>query len=145
MSDPEIPAVPSPQEEAFFARTFWRITQTMLVAFVAGLAVLWARYAIAVTLGFAIGGAISIVNFFLLKKTVTAVLDRVVQSGEAKGSTGVVFRFLLRYFLIVIALYVIFKGSAVSVGGLMLGFSLPVGAIMLEALFATYKLLRHRI
>lgn len=143
MSGPEITSVPSPQEDAFFAGTFWRIARTMLIALAAGLPVLWFRYEPSLTLGFAIGGTISIVNFFLLKKTVTAVLDRVVQSGEAKGSAGVVLRFLLRYFLIGLAMYVIFRGSAVSVGGLMLGFSLPVGAIMLEALYATFKLLRH--
>jgi hypothetical protein len=143
LTTPEAPAVPNPRDEAFFAGTYRRLMRSIIVLFLLGAPALWSRYGSSVGLGFVIGGPISIFNFLLLKKAVTALLDRVTQSGEKHSSGGVVFQFLLRYFLIGLATYVIFKGSAVSVIGLMVGLSLPVGAVLIEAIYASIRLLRQ--
>jgi hypothetical protein len=60
-----------------------------------------------------------------------------------QSSSGVVTRFLLRYALIAVAAYGIFRSSADSVYGLFVGLFLPVGAILIEAVYATYGALRR--
>ena len=52
-------------------------------------------------------------------------------------------RFALRYLLIAVAAYAIFKGSATSVVGLCAGLSLPVGAVLIETIYAIVCALRR--
>ena len=54
-------------------------------------------------------------------------------------------RFCLRYLLIAFAAYVIFKSSADSLYGLFAGLSLPVVAILIEAVLEVYSALRAGI
>lgn len=96
------------------------------------------------SLGFLLGGLLGIFNFIVLKRTVVAV-GRVVAEGRATRSVKrQVFKFLFRYLLLAAVLYVIVRGSAVSVYGLFIGLFLPVGAILIEAVYELYSALRHR-
>ena len=115
----------------------------MIVLLIAGTPVLWASYGRGMALSFALGGGISLINFYWLKRTLAALVDAVAVAGKARSSAGVVLRFVLRYLLIAVAAYAIFKSSAMSMYGLCVGLSLPVGAVLIEAAYAIYGELRR--
>ncbi len=115
----------------------------MIVLLVAGAPVLWTRYGGGMALSFIIGGGISLVNFYWLKRTLAALVEAVAVAGEKRSSAGIVLRFVLRYLLIAVAAYAIFKSSAMSLLGLCAGLSLPVGAVLIEAAYAIYGALRR--
>jgi ATP synthase I chain len=130
---------------AFAANTFRRVFAIMVALLIAGIPPLWARYGRGVALSFAIGGAISLVNFYWLKGVLAAMVEAVAVQGKKRSAAGIVLRFVLRYVLIGVAAYVIFKSSAMSLYGLCAGLSLPVGAILIEAAYAVYGALRRGI
>ena len=94
--------------------------------------------------GFLLGGLIGIFNFIVLKRTVSAVGEVVVEGRATRSVKRQVFKFFFRYVLLAAVLYVIFKSSAVSVYGLFMGLFLPVGAILIEAVYELYGALRRR-
>ena len=134
----------SAEDEAYFAGALRRINRTMLVLPLLLLPWLWLSYPRALAISFVCGSAIAIVNFYWLKRIVNAFADRIASGGRASG-TGIVLRFFLRYALIGAIAYVIIKGSAYSVYGLVAGLSLPVGAILIEAGYEVYLALRRRL
>ena len=129
--------------EAFAANTFRRIFLTMMVLLVAGAPVLWAKYGGGMALSFVIGGGISLINFYWLKRTLAALVEAVAVAGRKRSSAGIILRFVLRYVLIAVAAYAIFKSSEMSMVGLCAGLSLPVGTVLIEAAYAIYGVLRR--
>lgn len=129
--------------EAFAANTFRRIILTMVFLLIACTPVLWVKFGGGMALSFAVGGAISLVNFYWLKRTLTALVDAVAVAGKTRSPAGIVLRFVLRYLLIAAASYVIFKSSEMSMYGLCAGLSLPVGAVLIEAAYTVYGALRR--
>jgi small-conductance mechanosensitive channel len=101
----------------------------------------WLRYGWRIALGFACGCAIAYLNFHWLERVVSALADRATQSAYKQSSSGIVFRFLVRYFLMAAAAYVIFSVSPASVYGLFAGLFLPVGGIACEAAYEVYMAL----
>jgi hypothetical protein len=91
-----------------------------------------------IALGFACGCAIAYLNFHWLKRVVTALADRITTSGHPQSSKGIVLRFLLRYFLMALAAYVIFTVTPASLYGLFAGLFLPVAGIACEAAYELY-------
>ncbi|HJX85183.1 MAG TPA: ATP synthase subunit I, partial [Candidatus Angelobacter sp.] len=91
------------------------------------------------------GCAVSLLNFYWLKRTLEALVNRTIASGRKPSSAGVIVRLLLRYVLIAVAAYVIFNSSAMSAYGLFVGLSLPVGAIMMEAAHQASRELWRRL
>jgi hypothetical protein len=128
---------------AFAANTFRRIFLAMVVLLLAGVPVLWTKYGGGMALSFVIGGGISLINFFWLKRTLAALVEAVAVAGKKRSSAGVLLRFVLRYVLIAVAAYAIFKSSEMSMVGLCAGLSLPVGAVLIEAAYAIYGALRR--
>jgi len=98
-----------------------------------------------VALGFVAGCAIAYVNFHWLKRVVSGLADRVTNTGKPQSGKGIVLRFLLRYALIAVACYVIFRVSTGGLFGLLAGLFLPVGAIACEAVYEVYVALRRGI
>jgi len=94
--------------------------------------------------GFLVGGLIAVFNFSVLKRTVSAVGVVVAEGKATRSVKRQVFKFFFRYVLLAAVVYVIFKSSAVSVYGLFIGLFLPVGAILIEAVYELYGALRHR-
>jgi hypothetical protein len=131
--------------EDFYSGAYARIGRFMLVLAAVAVPALWLRYGWGFGAAFAAGCAIGGINFYWLKRTVSALADRVTQSGEMQTSRGVVLRFLLRYVLIALSLYAIFRSSAFSVYGLLTGLFLPVGAIACEAAYEAYVAVRRGI
>jgi ATP synthase I subunit len=136
-------AVAEHDATAFAATTFRRIIGYMLALLIAGAPLLWARYGRGMAFSFTIGGVISLINFYWLKRVLAAMVDAVALSGKKRSAGGIVLRFVLRYVLIGVAAYVIFKSSAMSLYGLCAGLSLPVGAVLIEAAYAMYGALRR--
>jgi len=136
------PTIP-PQAESLYSGAYARIVRFMLgLGIVATIAVLL-RFGMAMGTGFLVGCAVAFINFHWLKRVVSALADRATATSERQSSKGVVLRFLLRYFLIASAAYVILKTSRASLYGLLAGLFLPVGAILIEAVYELYAALRR--
>jgi ATP synthase I subunit len=129
----------SPAEsEAFYSGALERIRWYMIVvAAVATIAALL-RFGALPALGVALGSAIAYLNFHWLKRVVTAMAERITSTGKTQSGKGIVFRFLLRYFLMGLAAYVILSVSPASLYGLFVGLFLPVAAIACEAGYEVY-------
>ena len=134
-----------PRAEDFYSGAYARIVRFMVALGIAAALALLIRFGAAVATGFVVACAIATVNFHWLKRVVSALADRATATGERQSSSGVVLRFLLRYFLIALAAYAIFKISRESLYGLLAGLFLPVGAIMIEAVYELYAALRRGI
>jgi len=127
--------------ESFYARAVARIPRFMLLLAVILSTAAWLRFGWKIALGFACGCAIAYLNFHWLERVVSALADRATQSGYPQSSGGVVFRFLMRYFLMALAAYAIFSVSPASLYGLFAGLFLPVAGIACEAIYELYAAL----
>jgi hypothetical protein len=121
-------------EQAFYAGVYRRLLWIMACEAVAGVAVIWIRYERVSALTFLAGSIIAVLNFHWLKRTIEALVP-----GKRRSAWVMVFRFLLRYVLIALAAYVIFKGTTNGLYGFFAGLSVPVGAILVEAVYETGK------
>jgi len=137
------PAQPQSVDETFSAATYQRIVLILVVLLPCMVILLWEFFNHRFALGFLAGGAIAIVNFLSLKRLVIAFADRVIASGGAQRSSGLVLRFVLRYAFLAAAAYAIFKSSAMSAYGLLAGLGIPAVAIMIEAGYELYGSLRR--
>jgi hypothetical protein len=144
----------NPEDEAneFYSGAQSRIVRMMISIACLFTVVIWIRAGYRLGLGFAVGCAIAGLNFYWLTRAVNAFADRVtgvvdsgaVDSGQASAkSGGLAGRFVLRFSLVAVVAYVIFKSSLVSLSGLMAGLFLPVAAIFLEAMYETFVALRR--
>lgn len=128
------------REEAFYAAVYRRLIGIMMVLVVAGTAVAAIAFRPSMALSFLAGGAIAMLNFHWLKRTIEAMGGRL--PSKAGAAWGVVLRFLLRYALVAAVAYVILKSTTNSLYGFFAGLAVPVGAILIEALYETYRFLR---
>lgn len=98
------------------------------------------REAVGIVAGSAVGG----LSFLWLKKIVTAIAERVTQTGHSQSGLGVAVRFVLRYTLVGLLAYVILSVSPASLKGFFAGLFLPVAAIACEAAYQAYFILIKR-
>ena len=138
------PSMNHPAED-FYSGAYARIVRFMLALGAVATIALLARFGAIVASGFVVGCGIAVINFQWLKRVVSALADRATATGERQSSTGVVLRFLLRYFLIALGAYAIFKISQSGLYGLLAGLFLPVGAILMEAFYELYAALRRGV
>lgn len=131
-------------EGNFYDRAYPRIVRAMFVVAVLATAVLLAVGDWRTAAGFLVGCAVALLNFHWLKRVVSVLADKSTASGRPQSSSGVVVRFLLRYLLMALAAYVIFRVSLASLYGLLAGLFLPVAGIMAEAGYELYATLRRR-
>jgi hypothetical protein len=124
--------------ESFYSGALIRIPRFMVAVAVLLSAVGWLRFGWRIALGFACGCAIAYLNFHWLERVVSALADRATQTAYRQSSGGIVFRFLVRYFLMAAAAYAIFSVSPASLYGLFAGLFLPVGGIACEAAYEVY-------
>lgn len=131
----------APANSDFHAHALERINTFMLVLGAAALITAMTMFGWRIGVGFAVGGAVSFLNFYWLKKVVAGVAAAAAQTGTAVSSRRVVQRFLLRYFLMAIAAFVILSVSRDSLYGFFAGLFLPVAAMLCEAGYETYKVI----
>ena len=127
--------------ESFYSAALTRIPHFMVVLAIALSLAGWLRFGWRMALGFACGCAIAYLNFHWLERVVSALADRATQTAYKQSSGGIVFRFLVRYFLMAAAAYAIFSVSPASLYGLFAGLFLPVGGIACEAVYELYMAL----
>ena len=144
MSDlPETTDSRAEPADAFLAGVLPRIRRIAVVLGFIGAIVVWIVYGMALALGFLIGCVISYANFVWLERVISAVADRVTQTGRGEPVRGVLLRFLLRYGFIAIACFVILICFKSSVYGLLGGLFLTVAAILCEAAYEGVVALRR--
>ena len=146
MNEPLLTSDPKIEEsERFFSGALDRIRRITIVLGIASTVVVVVMFGWRIGTAFALGCAISYINFHWLKRAVGMVADRVTRTGQAGPSTGIVVRFMLRYGFFAIACYVILKSSKSSVYGLLGGLFLTIAAILCEALYEVAVALRRVI
>jgi len=128
-------AEPDPIADKFYSGAMDRIRRFMAAIGAVATVVVWLLLGWKVATGLALGCAIAWVNFHWLKQAVSALADRVTRAGRAQSSAGIVARFLLRYALIALGAYAIFRVSRDSLYGLLGGLFLTVAAILCEAVY----------
>ena len=133
------------RSESFFAGAITRIPRFMAALALIVTAAAALRFGWRITLGFACGCGIAYLNFRWLEKVVAALADRATGAGHPPANSGVVFRFLFRYFLMATAAYVIFSVSPASLYGLFAGLFLPVAGIACEAAYELYAALARGV
>ena len=105
---------------------------------------MWIWYGRMMALVFFLGSAIALINFYWLRRSIEAMGSRLESTGRSPSRAGIILRFLLRYLLIAAAAYAILKSTASSLNGLFFGLSLPVGAILIEAVYQLFEAFRTR-
>ena len=143
MSNPSNPDE-SPLLDSFYARAIPRMLRTMLVVGVLLLGPIYWFYGWVGAVGVAAGSAVSYVNFRTLIRGVEALGDRIVNRHSKERGWTIVLRFLVRYGLVGIVAYAIFKGSALAFRGFLWGLCLPVAAMMAEAGAEAYMAFRSK-
>lgn len=142
LDPPQSPAFISAAEQ-FYSGAIRRILRILAVLAVALLAPIWLAFGMASSLGFAAGAAASWLNFHSLARGVEGLADRIVNAQSRERGAVVVARFLLRYLLVGIVAYAIFKGSYYAFRGFLAGLCLPVAAILSEAVYEAYAAFRR--
>src|SRR5579871_3321188 len=97
------PTATDARSESFFSGATTRIPRFMAVLAVLFTAAAALRFGWRITLGFTCGCGIAYLNFRWLEKVVAALVDRAAGTGNPQASSSVVFRFLMRYFLMAAA------------------------------------------
>lgn len=126
----------------FHSRTLDRIRRTIIVLGIAGLIPAWIVWGWPTGIGFGLGAAVAYLNFWLLEKGVAGVIQLTIQTGTPVSGRRIVQRFLLRYFLMAVVAFVILAVIRDSLYGLFAGLLLPVAAILCEAVYEAYKVIR---
>ncbi len=139
--DAELP--PNPVAEQFYGGAVRRIVSILLVLAAIAPWPVWWFYGIVPAAGFFLGALISWVNFKSLARSVEGLANRIVEAHSRERGGTVVLRFLLRYVLVGIVAYAIFRGSLQAFRGFLFGLCLPVGAMLCEAAWEAYAALRR--
>ncbi len=129
--------------EQFYSGALDRIRRFMVAFAVVLTVACWVRFGWHLAIGFLVGCAIAYLNFFWLKRIVSALADKVTNTGEKQSGGGVFLRFLLRYFLMGLGAYVIFTVFPTSLYGRRAGLFLPVAGSVCEGAYEVYVALRR--
>jgi hypothetical protein len=122
-------------------RRAWRIGLALALV---GTGLAFARWDRAVGLAFVVGAAVGALNTYWLARSTAAFARKAVQSADPgresqrPGWGGVLFQYVLRYALIALAAYGIFKSSVFSILGFFAGLFLPVASLMIEAFYEAW-------
>lgn len=130
------------REEAHAVGALKRIMGVMIASTVLLPILAYFRFGRSAATSLLLGCLVALFNFVALRKIVTGIAESFVPARKARRL--VVLRFLLRYALVGVAFYAIFKGSAVNLYGLIVGLSLPVLAVFVEAGFELAHAFRSR-
>jgi hypothetical protein len=135
--------VETPGEIAAFERIIPRVLRNILVfSLLLSAPVFW-FYRWMGALGFVLGATVSYVNFRSLTGGVEGLADRIVNRNSREKGGRIVFRFVVRYVLVAVVAYAIFKGSSVAFYGFLWGLCVPVAALMAEAVWQGFTAFRR--
>jgi hypothetical protein len=134
---PDFPVAIDPATH-FYSAALPRIRRFMLAVAIVAVPLCAAFFGARPALGLATGCVISGLNFYWLKRVVYGFAARVAATETPQSSSGLVFRFFVRYLLMALGAYAIFRLSPASVYGLLAGLFLPVAGIACEAVYELY-------
>ncbi len=138
-SSPEI----SVGELSLLERIVPRLLRNMLVLSVLLLGPAFWFYRWTGSIGFAFGAAVSYVNFRSLTRGVEGLADRIVNRNSREKGGWILLRFVVRYGLVGVVAYAIFKGSSVAFRGFLWGLCVPAAALMMEAAWEGFAAFRR--
>jgi hypothetical protein len=129
--------------ELFYAGAIDRIKRAVLILGLLLSPIGGFLYGIKPAAGFLLGAALSYLNFHLLARAVHGLAGRIVNSGSGEKGETIVARFLVRYLVIGMVVYVTFVSSFAAFKGLLIGLCLPVAGMMAEAAYEFYMAARR--
>lgn len=139
-----------PAEKKLLAGAERRMAAGMWVLGFAAAALCWLWQGWRTAGGFAVGAILSALNFHWMKTAVASLADLAAPPTAGSGgpvprpnTARVAIRLMLRYALIGVAGYAIFKSSFVSLGAFFLGLFLFLGAILVELAYEIYFAFRN--
>lgn len=130
-------------DSSTYGRMIPRLLRNMLVISVLLLGPVFWFYGWAGSMGFAFGVAVSYVNFRSLSRGVEGLADRIVNRNSREKGGWIILRFLVRYGLVGVVAYAIFKSSSLAFYGFLWGLCVPVAALMAEAVWEGYMAFRR--
>jgi ATP synthase I chain len=132
-----------PQEESFYAAALSRILRTLLITTLLLTPLIILRFGVIAAAGFAAGGFVSWLNFRSLVSGAQGLAERIVNQHSSERGSVVISRFLLRYVLVGVIAYGIFKGSPVAFRGFLWGLTVPVAGMLVEAGYEAFIAFRR--
>jgi hypothetical protein len=131
------------EESSAFGQIIPRILRNILVFGILLLGPMFWIYRLAGAIGFVAGAVISYVNFRVLSRGVESLADRIVNRQSREKGGAIVFRFVVRYGLVALIAYAIFKSSTLALRGFLWGLCVPVAALMAEAVWEGFAAFRR--
>ncbi len=138
---------PSPVLEGsdrFFAGAYGRLARLMAALTILVAPILTIELGKRFGFGFVVGAIVAALNFYWLKSAVSGLSDVVTRTGQT-STAGILAKLLLRYALLVVIVYGIFRGSGQLVYGFFAGLFVPVAAMVCEAAYEAWAAMRHDI
>jgi hypothetical protein len=130
-----------PGEQRLLAGVEPRIQRATLALGAIGAAAFWLWQGAGWAAGFAVGAALSALSFHWMKGAVNKLAETALAAdagSRPRGSGGAVFRFILRYGLIGLAGYVIFRSSVISLVAFFAGLFVSIVAVLVEIGYQLY-------
>jgi len=130
------------ESDSFFDGALRRIARLIVVLGVAGLPfVIWV-WGRAGAVGYSVAVVLAFLNFLWLSHGVEAIAERITEQGSREKGAGAVVKAVLRYALVAVAGYVIFRGSEQGFYAFFVGLCVPVFAMLGEAGFELFFAIR---
>jgi hypothetical protein len=133
----------TPDAEHFFSGAVRRILKFLLVAALVLLVPTWWFFGLVTSVGFLAGALVSWLNFQFLARGIEGIASRIVDHHSRERSAAVLLRFALRYVLVAGVAYAIFGSSAGAFRGFLFGVCLPALAMLMEAAYEGYSVVRR--
>jgi ATP synthase I subunit len=137
------PEPTSSDADQFYDRALERIRKFMLALAALGLLACLALFRWQVAAGFAAGAIVSYANHRWLERAVEAVGERIATGQSRERGRGIIARAVLRYVLVAVGAYVIFKVSRAGLYGFLGGVCLPIAAVTCEVAVELFVTLRR--
>ena len=155
MSQSQTPDAESPipaEELKLLAGVEPRIFRSIWIVGLAGATAFWLWRGPGWAAGFAVGAALSALSFQWMKTAINTLADTVLLGASPsepggvskRRSAGAVARFVLRYALIAVAGYVIFRSSVISLVAFFAGLFVAIAATLVEVAYQVYLSFRGR-
>lgn len=120
------------------ARSEARLRRWMILIAVAGIAVLFITDRGRSGLGFIVGASFGILNYHWLHEAIEALAN----AGTVRPPKRVIVKFAIRYPLVILALYLLYRTRWLPFMAIIYGLLVPAGAILIESPFLIREGLR---
>ena len=131
------------RSERFFSAAIPRMLRFVVILAPVFTGVAAWRFGRVVAIGFAAGAIVAFFSFRSLNKAVQGLASRIVDAHRPERGYSLVNGFFLRYLLAGIVAYVIFTSSSQAFRGFLFGLCTPVAAMLTEAGYEAYSVLRR--